>query len=62
MNTIVDNIAMQKSDKLLLVELRVENMLVNLLFPGFRMVQPYRRLCTMELWIVFYLSNGLKSV
>ena len=39
MNTIVGNIVMQKSDKLLLVELQAENMLVNLLFPGFRTVR-----------------------
>ena len=39
MNTIVGNIVMQKSGIQLLVELRAENMLVNLLFPGFRTVR-----------------------
>ena len=39
MNTIAGSIVMQKSDKLLLVELQAENMLVNLLFPGFRTVR-----------------------
>ena len=39
MNTIVGNIVMQKSDKLLSVVLRAENMLVNPLFLGFRTVR-----------------------
>ena len=62
MNILVGSIVMQKSGILLSVELQAENMLVNLLFPGFRTGQSYRRLCMTERWIVIFLSNGLKSV
>ena len=62
MNTIAGNIVMQKLGRQLSVVLLAKNMHVNLLFPGFKTVQPYRRLCMTEQWIASFSNNGLTRV